>query len=70
MNIDVAIIKEGWYGDTSRMYFVGEPSVRAKRLVDITYQSMVAGIKAVRLVRRSATSVQAFNSWLRAQDFL
>ncbi|WP_016604501.1 type I methionyl aminopeptidase, partial [Yersinia pestis] len=48
VNIDVAIIKEGWYGDTSRMYFVGEPSVRAKRLVDITYQSMVAGIKAVR----------------------
>ncbi|CNB94780.1 type I methionyl aminopeptidase [Yersinia similis] len=48
VNIDVAIIKEGWYGDTSRMYFVGEPSVRAKRLVDITYQSMLAGIKAVR----------------------
>ncbi|WP_145544197.1 type I methionyl aminopeptidase [Yersinia frederiksenii] len=48
VNIDVAIIKDGWYGDTSRMYFVGEPSVRAKRLVDITYLSMVAGIKVVR----------------------
>jgi len=48
VNIDVAIIKDGWYGDTSRMYFVGEPSVRARRLVDITYQSMVAGIKVVR----------------------
>lgn len=48
VNIDVAVIKDGWYGDTSRMYFVGEPSIRAKRLVDITYQSMVAGIKAVR----------------------
>ncbi|NIF23803.1 type I methionyl aminopeptidase [Candidatus Pantoea multigeneris] len=48
VNIDVAIIKDGWYGDTSRMYFVGEPSVRAKRLVEITYQSMVAGIHTVR----------------------
>lgn len=48
INIDVAIIKDGWYGDTSRMYFVGEPSVRARRLVNITYESMVAGIHAVR----------------------
>nr|WP_318381833.1 type I methionyl aminopeptidase [uncultured Enterobacter sp.] len=48
VNIDVAVIKDGWYGDTSRMYFVGEPSIRAKRLVDITYQSMVAGINTVR----------------------
>ncbi|AFJ47067.1 type I methionyl aminopeptidase [Shimwellia blattae] len=48
VNIDVAIIKDGWYGDTSRMYFAGEPSIRARRLVDVTYQSMVAGIKAVR----------------------
>lgn len=48
VNIDVAIIKDGWYGDTSRMYFIGEPSIRAKRLVEVTYQSMVAGIHAVR----------------------
>lgn len=48
INIDVAIIKDGWYGDTSRMYFVGEPTIRARRLVDITYQSMVAGINVVR----------------------
>ncbi|MEN0578078.1 type I methionyl aminopeptidase [Phytobacter palmae] len=48
INIDVAIIKDGWYGDTSRMYFVGEPSVRARRLTNITYESRVAGINAVR----------------------
>ncbi|MRT42897.1 type I methionyl aminopeptidase [Enterobacteriaceae bacterium RIT702] len=48
VNIDVGIIKDGWYGDTSRMYYVGQPSVRAKRLVDITYESMVAGIKVVK----------------------
>ena len=48
VNIDIGVIKDGWYGDTSRMYFVGEPSVRARRLVDITYQSLVAGIHAVK----------------------
>ncbi|WP_158782985.1 type I methionyl aminopeptidase [Pantoea sp. BAV 3049] len=48
INIDIGIIKDGWYGDTSRMYYVGEPSVRARRLVNITYESMVAGIKAVK----------------------
>nr|WP_145339713.1 type I methionyl aminopeptidase [Pantoea sp. PSNIH1] len=48
INIDVAVIKEGWYGDTSRMYFVGQPSVRARRLVDITYDAMVAGIHVVK----------------------
>ncbi len=48
VNIDVAVIKDGWFGDTSRMYFVGEPSVLAKRLVDTTYEAMVAGIRTVR----------------------
>jgi methionyl aminopeptidase len=48
VNIDVGIIKDGWYGDTSRMYYVGQPSVRAKRLVEITYDSMVAGINVVK----------------------
>jgi methionyl aminopeptidase len=48
INIDVAVIKDGWYGDTSRMYFVGEPSPLARRLVDTTYEAMYAGIQAVR----------------------
>jgi methionyl aminopeptidase len=48
VNIDVAVIKDGWYGDTSRMYFVGEPSQLARRLVTTTYEAMCAGIKAVR----------------------
>ncbi|MEL7630359.1 type I methionyl aminopeptidase [Pectobacterium aroidearum] len=48
INIDVAIIKDGWFGDTSRMFFVGIPTIRAQRLVDITYEAMVAGIKMVR----------------------
>jgi len=48
INIDVAVIKDGWYGDTSRMYFVGEPGILAKRLVRTTYEAMRAGILAVR----------------------
>ena len=48
VNIDVAVIKDGWYGDTSRMYFVGEPSPKARHLVDKTFEAMWAGIRAVR----------------------
>ena len=48
VNIDVAIIKDGWFGDTSRMYYVGEPSPLAKRLVETTYEAMLAGIDVVK----------------------
>ncbi|WP_066094778.1 type I methionyl aminopeptidase [Xanthomonas massiliensis] len=48
INIDVTVIKDGWHGDTSRMYYVGTPSVMAKRLVDATYEAMWRGIRAVR----------------------
>ncbi len=48
INIDVAVIMDGWHGDTSRMYFVGEPSKQARKLVDTTYKAMWAGIRAVR----------------------
>ncbi|HXP01405.1 MAG TPA: type I methionyl aminopeptidase [Luteibacter sp.] len=48
VNIDVTVIKDGWHGDTSRMYFVGTPSVLAKRLVDTTFEAMMKGIEAVK----------------------
>jgi len=48
INIDVAVNKDGWFGDTSRMFVVGETSVLARRLVDTTYEAMVAGIRQVR----------------------
>ncbi len=48
MNIDVTVIVDGWHGDTSRMFYAGEPKVKAKRLVDATYDAMMAGINAVR----------------------
>ena len=48
LNIDVTIIKEGWFGDTSRMYSVGEPSILARRLTDVTFECMWTGISRVR----------------------
>jgi len=48
INIDVTVIKDGWHGDTSRMYFVGTPSVMARRLVEVTREAMWKGIHAVR----------------------
>jgi methionyl aminopeptidase len=48
VNIDVTVIKDGFHGDTSRMFYVGEPSIQARRLVDVTYECMWLGIRAVR----------------------
>ena len=48
VNIDVTVIKDGWHGDTSRMYVAGTPSVMARRLIDTTYAAMWAGIRQVR----------------------
>ena len=48
INIDVAVRKDGWFGDTSRMFFVGTPSPLARRLVETTYEALRAGIQQVR----------------------
>ncbi len=48
LNIDITVIKDGWHGDTSRMFCVGEPSVQARRLCDVTYECMWKGIEIVR----------------------
>src|SRR5688572_28447491 len=48
LNIDLTVIKDGFHGDSSRMYYVGEPSIQARRLVEITYECMWRGISQVR----------------------
>ena len=48
INIDITVIKNGFHGDTSKMFFVGEPSIKASRLVDTTYQCMSLGIKMIK----------------------
>ena len=48
VNVDITVIKDGYHGDTSRMFYVGDPSIQAKRLCEITYQSMWVGINKVK----------------------
>ena len=48
LNIDVTVIKDGFHGDTSRMFYVGEPSIQARRLCEVTYEAMWLGIRTVR----------------------
>lgn len=48
VNIDVTVKLDGWHGDTSRMFFVGEPSIKAKRLCQVTYDAMMLGIEQVK----------------------
>jgi methionyl aminopeptidase len=48
INVDVTAIKDGWHGDTSRMYYVGDVSVKAKNLVEGTYHSMMKAIQILK----------------------
>ena len=47
LNVDVTVILNGWYGDTSRMFWVGNPSVKAKRLCDATYNALMKAIEHI-----------------------
>jgi len=48
VNIDITVIKDGFHGDTSKMFFIGTPSILAQRLVDVTQKAMWKGIELVR----------------------
>lgn len=48
LNIDVTVILDGWYGDTSRMFTIGKIPLRAQKLIDVTYEAMMRGIEVVR----------------------
>ncbi len=48
LNIDVTVILDGWFGDTSRMFYIGHPSIKANRLTQVTYESMMLGIEQVK----------------------
>jgi len=48
VNIDITVIKDGWHGDTSKMFLVGNPTVKGRRICDIAYRAMVTGIEMVR----------------------
>jgi methionyl aminopeptidase len=48
VNLDITVIKDGYHGDTSRMFYVGEPSIQARRLCETTYECLWLGIRAVK----------------------
>ena len=48
LNIDVTVILDGWYGDTSRMYVAGAPTRKAARLIEVTHDALMKGIEAIR----------------------
>jgi methionyl aminopeptidase len=48
INIDITVIKDGYHGDTSKMFFVGEPSILAKRVVRVAYEALCTGIDMVK----------------------
>ncbi|MBU6193649.1 MAG: type I methionyl aminopeptidase [Burkholderiales bacterium] len=69
VNIDVTVIKDGWHGDTSRMFVVGEGSIAAKRLCGITYDAMWRGIAKVKPGARLGDIGHAIQSFAEAQGF-
>jgi len=48
VNVDVTAYKDGWHGDTSRMFGIGEVSIKAKKLINVTYESMMMAIKIIK----------------------
>ena len=69
INIDVTVIIDGWHGDTSRMFFVGKPSIKARRLVETTYEAMMRGIEVVRPGVRLGDIGHAIQSFAEARRF-
>ena len=69
VNIDVTVIKDGWHGDTSRMYIVSEGSIAAKRLCALTYEAMWKGIAKVRPGARLGDIGYAVQSFAEGQGF-
>ena len=69
LNIDITVIKDGYHGDTSRMFCVGAPSIQARRLVDITHEAMWRGIRMVRPGARLGDIGHAIQRFAEANGF-
>jgi len=70
LNIDITVILDGWHGDTSRMFLVGDKvPLKARRLVEVTYEAMMRGIEAVRPGVRTGAIGHAIQSFAEAQRF-
>jgi len=69
VNIDVTVIKDGWHGDTSRMFIVGEGSIQARRLVQLTYEAMWKGIVRVKPGARLGDIGHSIQTFAENQGF-
>jgi methionyl aminopeptidase len=69
LNIDVTVILDGWYGDSSRMYVAGTPSTRARMLMDVTYEAMMRGIAAAKPGARLGDVGYAIQTYVESQRF-
>ena len=69
LNIDVTVIKDGYHGDTSKMFMIGEPSILAKRLVEVTYECMWRGIRAVKAGAHLGDIGYAIQSYAESHHF-
>ena len=67
LNIDVTVIVDGWYGDTSRMYVAGTPSRKAQRLIDVTHASLIRGIEEVKPGNTFGDIGHAIQSFVEAE---
>lgn len=66
LNIDVTVIVDGWFGDTSRMYVAGSLGRKAERLIEVTYESLMRGIAAVKPGNTFGDIGQAIQSFVEA----
>jgi len=70
INIDITVILDGWHGDTSRMFLVGDKTpIKARRLVEVTYEAMMRGIGAVRPGARTGAIGHAIQTYVESQRF-
>jgi methionyl aminopeptidase len=69
LNIDVTVILDGWHGDTSRMYVAGAPSTKSRMLMQVTYDSLMRGVAAVKPGATLGDVGHAIQSYVEANRF-
>ncbi len=69
VNIDVTVILNGWYGDSSRMYVAGTAATKSKRLIEVTYEALMRGIAQVRPGATFGDIGHAIQSYVEGQRF-
>lgn len=69
VNIDVTVILDGWYGDSSRMYCAGPPSTKARNLIEVTHEALMRGVAAVRPGARFGDIGHAIQTYVEGNRF-